>query len=98
MTPNIDPVCGMVMGPRNAPAEDNTELRDMARRFWVSAELALPVFLLATMADLFPSAIPDALAPVLLPLYYGHSDCVWMRMCFEYSLVKARYSTAVTIW
>ena len=33
--------------------EDDSELRDMQRRFWVSAVLALPVFLVA-MAELIP--------------------------------------------
>ena len=64
--PGSCPICGMALEPRNASAEDNAELNDMTRRFWVSVVLALPVFLLAMAADLFPSAIPDALTPVLL--------------------------------
>ena len=64
--PGSCPICGMALELRNATAEDNAELRDMTRRFWVSSLLALPVFLLATVADLFPSVLPDALTPVLL--------------------------------
>jgi len=64
--PGNCPKCGMALEPRNARMEDNSELADMTRRFWISAALSLPVFLLATVADLFPPAIPDALTPVLL--------------------------------
>jgi len=64
--PGSCPICGMALESRNASAEDNAELNDMTRRFWVSAVLALPVFLLAMVADIFPSAMPDALTPLLL--------------------------------
>ncbi|MFZ5524262.1 MAG: heavy metal translocating P-type ATPase [Pseudomonadota bacterium] len=52
--PGDCPICGMALEPRDAPAEDNAELRDMTRRFWVSAALALPVFVLAMGTDLLP--------------------------------------------
>lgn len=64
--PGNCPKCGMTLEPRNAPMEDNTELADMTRRFWVSTALALPVFLIAMVADLIPQAIPDFVSmPVL---------------------------------
>src|SRR3954466_14180459 len=49
------PICGMALEPRNlvASADDNAELRDMSRRFWIGAALSLPVFLLA-MGHLVP--------------------------------------------
>jgi P-type Cu+ transporter len=57
--PGNCPICGMVL-ERKIPAaegeeEENAELRDMTRRFWIGAVLTLPVFLLA-MAHMFPSA------------------------------------------
>ncbi|MBA3651566.1 MAG: cadmium-translocating P-type ATPase [Chthoniobacterales bacterium] len=54
--PGDCPICGMALEPKIAVAggEDNTELRDMTRRFWIGAALSLPVFLLA-MSHLFPS-------------------------------------------
>ncbi|MDQ3544979.1 MAG: YHS domain-containing protein, partial [Verrucomicrobiota bacterium] len=55
--PGNCPICGMTLEPKNAVAggeEDNTELRDMTRRFWIGAALSLPVFVLA-MSHLFPS-------------------------------------------
>ena len=54
--PGNCPICGMTLEPRTATAEpeDDTELRDMTRRLWVGAALALPVFVLA-MAHLLPA-------------------------------------------
>ena len=50
--------CGMPLEPKTATAspddEENTELRDMTRRFWIGAALAAPVFVLA-MAHLIPA-------------------------------------------
>src|SRR3989338_7184330 len=57
--PGDCPICGMALEPRNAPSEDNAELRDMTRRFWVSAVLALPVFVMAMVSDLAPQLLPD---------------------------------------
>jgi Cu+-exporting ATPase len=51
------PKCGMALEPLTATAstdgEENAELRDMTRRFWIGASLTLPVFVLA-MAHLVP--------------------------------------------
>src|SRR5450756_1760651 len=51
--PGNCPICGMALEPRDAPAEDNAELRDMTRRFWVSTALAWLEFALATPAVLW---------------------------------------------
>jgi Cu+-exporting ATPase len=64
--PGNCPICGMALEPRNAVAEDNAELKDMTRRFWVSAALALPVFLLATVSDLLPQALPESVSMTML--------------------------------
>lgn len=61
--PGSCPKCGMALEPKTAsPTEDNTELNDMSRRFWVSTVLALPVFVLAMIADMAPALLPDALS------------------------------------
>ncbi|HID49320.1 MAG TPA: copper-translocating P-type ATPase, partial [Chromatiales bacterium] len=58
--PGNCPICGMALEPRTVAAkEKNEELEDMSRRFWVSAVLSIPVFLLATVADLIPQWLPD---------------------------------------
>ena len=41
--PGACPICGMALEPRDIIAEENNpELEDMTRRFWVSSVLALP--------------------------------------------------------
>jgi Cu+-exporting ATPase len=56
--PGDCPKCGMALEPAaptaGADGEENAELRDMTRRFWIGAALALPVFLLA-MSHLIPA-------------------------------------------
>ncbi len=61
--PGPCPKCGMALEPRTLDVEEkNEELIDMSRRFRVSALLALPVFLLAMVADLVPSWLPGGLS------------------------------------
>ncbi len=64
--PGSCPICGMALEPRNAPVEDDAELRDMTRRFWVSAALALPVFVMAMGTDLLPQAMPESISMTAL--------------------------------
>ena len=57
--PGNCPRCGMTLEHRTLEVEEDTsDLDDMTRRFWVSAVLALPVFVLAMITDLFPAALP----------------------------------------
>ena len=56
--PGSCPKCGMALEPRDGPSEDTSELDDMTRRFWFSTVLALPVFVLAMVADLLPQFMP----------------------------------------
>jgi len=61
--PGSCPKCGMALEPRTISVEEkNVELIDMTRRFWVSTALALPVFVLAMLADLAPQALPGNLS------------------------------------
>jgi P-type Cu+ transporter len=61
--PGSCPKCGMALEPRTIDVEEkNEELIYMNQRFWVSAILALPVFLLAMVADLVPAWLPDGLS------------------------------------
>jgi len=58
--PGDCPICGMALEPKTplggaaGTEEENAELRDMTRRFWIGAALTLPVFLLA-MAHVIPA-------------------------------------------
>jgi Cu+-exporting ATPase len=61
--PGSCPKCGMALEPRTIAVEEkNAELIDMTRRFWISSVLALPVFVLAMVADLAPSLLPAGLS------------------------------------
>ena len=62
--PGNCPICGMALEPMVASVEEkeNEELVDMTRRFKVSTALALPVFLLAMVADLAPQWLPGWLS------------------------------------
>jgi len=61
--PGSCPICGMALEPRTVSAqeEENPELRDMRRRFWVSATLTIPV-LAAAMGDYIPGQPLESLA------------------------------------
>ena len=62
-TPGNCPKCGMALEPRTITIEEkNAELIDMTRRFRISTLLALPVFLLAMVADLAPHWLPAGLS------------------------------------
>src|SRR5437762_7617042 len=65
--PGICPKCGMALEPEVASLEDeeNPELVDMTRRFWISAVLSLPVLMLG-MAEVFPFAQLILATPVVL--------------------------------
>jgi Cu+-exporting ATPase len=61
--PGNCPKCGMALEPVMVKAEEkNEELIDMSHRFWISAVLAFPVFILAMVADMLPEWLPDGLS------------------------------------
>ncbi len=53
--PGSCPICGMALEPRTLTAreEENPELTDMTRRFWVGLVLTVPVFVMA-MGEMLP--------------------------------------------
>ena len=61
--PGDCPKCGMALELQTVTAspddEENAELRDMTKRFWIGAALTLPVFALA-MAHLIPALWADS--------------------------------------
>jgi P-type Cu+ transporter len=60
--PGSCPKCGMALVPVAGAEEDNAELRDMTRRFWVSAVLSVPLLLIA-MSPYLGVMQPLGLAP-----------------------------------
>lgn len=52
--PGLCPICGMTLEPKEATAEvDESEYRNMLRRFWIGAVLTIPILILAT-SNMFP--------------------------------------------
>ncbi len=63
--PGSCPICGMALEPRTVTLdeEENHELIDMKRRFWVSAVLSLPLLVIG-MSEFIPGAPLARLVPM----------------------------------
>jgi Cu+-exporting ATPase len=63
--PGSCPICGMALEPLTVSLEEeeNGELKDMTRRFWVAVALAIPVFALG-MSDLIPGQPLQQIVPM----------------------------------
>ncbi|HQT71714.1 MAG TPA: heavy metal translocating P-type ATPase [Thiobacillus sp.] len=62
--PGNCPKCGMALEPRTvAVEEDDAELRDMTRRFWVGAVLSMPVLFSAMGAEFWPDLFAGFIDP-----------------------------------
>jgi len=82
--PGNCPICGMALEPRTVSAEEeeNPELKDMSRRFWVSLPLSALILFLV-MGRMLPGVGPwlDGVLP--------HSTALWL----EFAL-----ATPVVLW
>jgi Cu+-exporting ATPase len=67
--PGSCPICGMALEPRTVTAvqEENPELRDMTRRFWVSVVLTVPLLAIAMGSMFWPHEFMQALSGARLP-------------------------------
>ena len=79
--PGSCPICGMALEPRTATAEEqeNPELRDMTRRFWVSTALTLPLLLVSMGRMVRPElfAVADASAWQWVELLLATPVVLW---------------------
>ena len=90
--PGSCPLCGMALEPLTASLEDeeNPELTDMTRRFWIAVALALPVFVLG-MSDLIPGQPLQRLIPM--------STLAWIQLVLATPVVLwAGYPFFVRMW
>jgi P-type Cu+ transporter len=87
------PICGMALEPMAAGgAEDDTELRSMSRRFWISLALSAPLlfFEMGHMTAAHSSGDPDsARALVLLQLALAAPVCTWAAWPFYVRAVES---------
>ena len=62
--PGACPICGMALEPLDPLAEhDDSEYRDMRRRFWISLAFSVPVFALAMLGGM--GALDGLIQPIL---------------------------------
>ena len=78
--PGNCPICGMALEPRTVilDAEENRELQDMTRRFWIGALLTVPLIIIA-MGRHFPGMPFDGLA--------SSRDLNWLELLFATPVV-----------
>jgi Cu+-exporting ATPase len=61
--PGVCPKCGMALEHRTVAAkEENPELDDMSRRFWIGLALAVPVFVMAMVSDMLKGFVPQMIS------------------------------------
>jgi len=85
--PGSCPKCGMALEPKvvAGAAEENPELRDMSRRFWVSVAFTIPIVILS-MGDILPgqpiSSLVSPRTRTLLELLLAIPVCTWAAWPF----------------
>jgi len=81
-SPGACPICGMALEPLTVDAEDGQddhELKDMTRRFWIGLALTLPVLVLS-MGEMVPG-LRDAI------LFLGHTTVTWAQFILSTPVV-----------
>ena len=93
--PGHCPICGMALEPRTVTAaqEENPELRDMTRRFWVGVVLTGPLLAIAMGSMLWPGIFMGGSA--LIPRG-GHD--VLVPLAAVLSWVEFLLATPVVLW
>jgi P-type Cu+ transporter len=95
--PGSCPICGMALEPRTVTAgvEENPELRDMTRRFWVGVVLTAPLLAIAMASMLWPRFSENV--SIVLTLQSKVSNLPWLVFAnlarFEFLL-----ATPVVLW
>ncbi len=95
--PGACPICGMALEPLTVSLaeEDNTELKEMTRRFWISLVLTTPLLALV-MGDMFSGhAISNLLSPrirVVVEFLLAAPVCLWAAWPFyERAIASIRH-------
>jgi len=92
--PGDCPKCGMALEAQTITVEedDNSELRDMTRRFWFAAALSVPLVAIV-MIDMLPARPVSALLPgrtrVFIELALATPICLWSAWPFYLRAVRS---------
>jgi Cu+-exporting ATPase len=89
--PGSCPICGMALEPRTVTAaqEENPELRDMTRRFWVGVVLTVPLLTIAMSSMLWPHALMNSFTIVGGRFAATSAILPWLEFLF---------ATPVVLW
>ena len=92
--PGACPKCGMALEPENAAGaaeEDNSELRDMTRRFWIAAVLSAPFLFFMLTGLMYTPWVEFALAtPVVI-------CCGWPLLQRGWASIVNRHANMFTL-
>lgn len=101
--PGSCPICGMALEPKtfdpDVPADDS-ELRDMTRRFWVASVLAVPVLLIA-MGDMLPGEPVSSLlgsTRVWIELVLATPVVLWCAWPFFVRAIQSVRNLSPNMW
>jgi P-type Cu+ transporter len=75
--PGACPICGMALEPEAGGADDGGELRDMTRRLWICALLALPIVIIEMGGHFFGFAPLPAHTSALVQLAFATPVVLW---------------------
>jgi len=99
--PGSCPICGMALEPRMPAADqENAELRDMTRRFWIGAALTVPVVLLVMLPEKLWSALLSANTASLAEFVLATPVVVWAGWPFferGYRSILSRHLNMFTL-
>jgi Cu+-exporting ATPase len=95
--PGFCPICGMTLEPRTvtSAAEENPELRDMTRRFWVGVVLTAPLLVIAMASMLWPRFSVNV--AVILTLEAKLSKLPWLAFA-NLPRIEFLLATPVVLW
>lgn len=79
--PGNCPICGMTLELKVIVSHEETaELSDMVRRFWITSILALPVFVMAMTADLWPDLLKQFMSSQSMSSKFtSHNNFQWLQ-------------------
>jgi P-type Cu+ transporter len=90
--PGSCPICGMALEPRTVTLEeDNPELRDMTRRFWIGVALTLPLLAIAMGSMIWPHEFMAA-------LFISKGDQYVVTLGVVLPWIELTLATPVVLW
>jgi Cu+-exporting ATPase len=99
--PGSCPICGMALEARIPTAEaENSELRDMTRRFWIGSILTVPLVLLAMAPGRFSAPLMSSHAAVLAQFILATPVVLWAGWPFferGYYSIRAAHLNMFTL-